>query len=189
LKVYDDDDLPKLLCPTCVAILETVEHFKEVCTRSVDSIRKLIIVDIKEEPVEEYVSAEMLQPILKVENEEVDEEERKFVVEEKMKMNRVPILLPKGVRPMCALCGLTFVNIKGIRKHMKLELKRLTEPKIELKKKPIREVQQSMPITLCAYVGCRRTFVNKNCLRSHLKKHANSKVSCFITHIYVSIVK
>jgi hypothetical protein len=75
LKVFDDDDLPKRFCPKCIGLLETLENFKEACAQSVDTIRKLIVANLKEEPeepIEEIVSAEALEPILKAGNVEND---------------------------------------------------------------------------------------------------------------------
>jgi Zinc finger, C2H2 type len=171
LKVYEDDGLPKLLCTTCVGLLETIENFKEACTRSVDSIRKLIIANLKEEPMMEIVSAEALEPILKVEIEQYENihDNREEKVQAHAKSS-------KG-RPVCDLCGKTFVNMRGIRQHMKLKLeKRLMVPKGNSNVRKGKTLGRKI---FCTQDGCHQNFNNRKNLENHMKMHEDSKVSCF----------
>jgi hypothetical protein len=170
LKVYDDDDLPNLLCPTCVGLLETIESFKEACARSIDSIRKLIIANLKEEPLVEIVSAEALQPILKVEHEQDVNDSP---------TGKVTITRNSSIaeRPMCDLCGKTFVNLKGIREHMRLKLKNHVEQKVSTN---IQNREYIGGKFYCTQTKCRRSFNKRKNLVKHLKMHADSKVSCLL---------
>jgi hypothetical protein len=116
----------------------TVENFKEACARSIDSIRKLIVANLKEEPIEEIVSAETLEPIIKAENEEVDTTENLLQAEKKL----LPLVMKKSnkktpldIRPMCGKkvrdkqknlyctyegCRKTFKLQKCLESHIKM---------------------------------------------------------------------
>jgi hypothetical protein len=165
LKVYDDDDLPKLLCPTCVGLLTTFETFKEACAQSVDTIRKLVVANLKEEPIEEIVLAEALEPIWKVDN----------------KPETKRLLVSK--RPICALCGLTFASMKSIRAHIKLELKRARKKEhgdmdpVVQKAPKTKQEKEMKPQLYCTHEGCGRLLQNQKNLDKHLKLHENDKVS------------
>jgi hypothetical protein len=119
------------------------------------------------------VSAEPLEPILKVENEDIEVQQLVKKVNVQHKKKRTGMKKPRkkcenGVRPMCALCGITFVNMKGIRKHMRLELKRIEEKdqvKVKVKRTPIERH--------CTFKGCRRIFIRQVSLNKHLKMHKN----------------
>jgi Zinc finger, C2H2 type len=157
--VYDDDDLPKLLCPRCAELLGKIELFKEACAQSVDTIRKLIVANLKEEPIEEFVSAETLEPIVKAENEEIDETQDKNVRREQPK--RPASQSTTGERPMCALCGQFFINRSGLSAHMKMELRKRAE----------NQVKSERPYFHCSQNGCGQTFKHKKNLETHLKMH------------------
>jgi hypothetical protein len=170
LKVSDDDDLPKRFCHTCVGLLETLENFKEACAQSVDTIRKLIVANLKEEPIEEIVSAEALEPIVKAENVENDN-----------------VKSPKDQRqrPTCHLCGKSYADMKSIRNHMNFELKKLkkfdllTNPEVNsrLGNQSIQSLLGQLP---CTQEGCHRYFKTQKSLDGHNSRcHRKVSVSSF----------
>jgi Zinc finger, C2H2 type/C2H2-type zinc finger len=114
----------------------------------------------------EIVSAEALEPILKVENRNISKK--------KKKRRSITTKPSKGNRPICDLCGKTFVNMKGIRRHMKLELKYRLVPKVNpnIGKSVGRKI-------FCTQKDCGKNFNKRKNLENHMKMHEDSKVSCF----------
>jgi uncharacterized Zn-finger protein len=183
LQVFDDDDLPKQICSTCVGILETCENFKEACVRSVDSIRKLIIANLKEEPIEEFVSAEPLEPIFKDENGKFKVEAEQILTKTVRRRKRIRTKKPiKHERLMCALCGKIFAHRDSITKHMKLEMKKkYAEPAETTNVKVVKiSKNKSNPETgqnlKCTHEGCGRFFSYQSSLNKHIKMHEKGHV-------------
>jgi hypothetical protein len=258
LKLHSGDDLPKLLCPACVTILELVENFQVTCSQSIDYIRELIIDNLREEPIEVIVTAEHLEPLMedkkelsgvadgmyrrprlvkgvaqeqfqKINNEcsgvdgDITPKTEKIIGKivttaafgkVKQKRNSVDAgmykdIIPKSEmttfddiepllkayrksmkklenkqlslagKPICDLCGKTFVNITSIRNHMKLELLKIQGKRVRITKN-----------VGCSYEGCDHFFKNPERLAKHLKKHEDAKVSCLLLVFeYLSIFK
>jgi hypothetical protein len=113
----------------------------------------------------EIVSAEALEPILKIEHEQDDNAEKKPANTKKS---------PSDKKFICELCGQTFANISRIRSHMNTELKRAREEELADDNAPAKTIPKTL---YCKHEGCGRWFINQKNLDKHLKMHGGRKVS------------
>jgi hypothetical protein len=211
--VHDDDDLPRLICSACVAILELIENFQASCSQSIDYIRELIVYSMKEELLEPIVTAEPLESLIMVKNElngickDITPKRERITTTEtnkpfekvKYKGNRIITIshiTPESEIPIDEIANKEPLPVKKpmcelcgktfanmITIREHMKLELLKIQGKALDDNTVPENRSSHNLH-CRYEGCQKYFKNPERLTKHLKKHKDDKVSFFLGCIY-----
>lgn len=124
LEITPDDQLPKLICPTCVEELQIVINFRRQCDQTDQNLRQMLLVeqeqeaaaviyfepievDSKPELVDELPETEVLQ-----EEEEEEPEENEILIDQ-------PYSVVETMSFRCCLCEEVFHNEDEYRGHLR----------------------------------------------------------------------